>query len=58
MHIAYDMPVHVVDVLQAIRIEHHQRKGCTMSESSLNLLLEKITEVPIVAEPGQIVGER
>ena len=52
------MPERVVDLLQAVEVEHHDAEVRAGAVAAGELALEVLVERAVVAEPGEAVGER
>ena len=46
----------VVDLLQAVEVEHHDAEGRARARAARDLALEVLVERAVVAEPGEAVG--
>ena len=49
------MPLAVVDLLQPVQVDRHQREDGARLRASLNREREVVMKGPMVTEPGQVV---
>ena len=56
--VALEVAVGVVDLLEVVDVEHHQRQLVTEALGARRLLRDQLAEAPLVGEPGELVGDR
>ena len=54
--VADAVPVHVVDALEVVQVEHHEGDGVVLDRRAHELLAQAVVESPVVVEAGERVG--
>src|SRR3954469_16986569 len=55
--VAHQVPMRVVDLLEAVEVQHQQRQRPAEARSTVDLACQRLLEEAVVAEPGQPVGD-